>query len=248
MHEQPGPREYLRGWVDPDLPQGGEQHCGERLDRNSGPVRSGAGWRSVSGRTAGPGEELDVEHAESAHWEDKNGDEHHRGSRMSLQKRTDGNRFSSSLGLARSFRCESARAWRCVRDLRGQLAKSLPDNGRQYEDHTLRRSDGWDGARLLRALWYAPVLRANSFAAHGEYTARTLQNAHGPRGSVSYCHRRNAGVGLLGRAVGAVEGIPRRSVGALKKSEAAEVRRFLLNSQAAVDGFELAPGVKGLRV
>jgi hypothetical protein len=29
-------------------------------------------------------------------------------------------------------------------------------------------------------------------------------------------------------------------VGALKKSEAAEVRRFLLNSQAGVDGFELA--------
>jgi hypothetical protein len=89
-------------------------------------------------------------------------------------KRTDGNRFSSSLGVARSFRCESARAWRCVRDLRGQLAKSLPDNGWQYEDHTLRRSDGWDGARLLRALWYAAVLPANSFAAHGEYTARTF--------------------------------------------------------------------------
>jgi hypothetical protein len=230
------------------LPQRGEQHCGERLDRNSRPVRSGAGWRSVSGRTAGPDEELEVEHAKSAHWEDKNGDEHHRGSRMSLRKRTDGNRFSSSLGLARSFRCESARAWRCVRDLRGQLAKSLPDNGWQYEDHTLRRSDGWDGARLLRALWYAAVLRANSFAAHGEYTARTLQNAHGPRGSVSYCHRRNAGVGLLGRPVGAVEGISRRSVGALKKSEAAEVRRSLLNSQAGIDGFELAPGVKGLRV
>src|ERR1700692_2524110 len=90
----------------------------------------------------------EVDDAQSAHWEDKDGDEHHRGSRMSLRKRTDGNRFSRSLGLARSFRCESARAWRCVRDLRGKLAKSLPDNGRQYEDHTLRRSDSWDGARL----------------------------------------------------------------------------------------------------
>ncbi len=164
----------------------------------SGPVRSGAGRRNVSGRTAGPDEELEVEHAQSAHWEDKNGDEHHRGSRMSLRKRTDGNRFPRLLGLARSFRCESERAWRCVRDLRGQLAKSLPDNGRQYEDHTFRRSDGWDGARLLRALRYAAVLRANSFAAHGEYTARTFQNAHGPGGSVSYRHRRDAGVGLFG--------------------------------------------------
>jgi hypothetical protein len=148
-------------------------------------------------RTARPDEELEVEHAQSTHWEDKNGDEHPRGSRMSLRKRTDGNRFSSSLGVARSFRCESARAWRCVRDLRGQLAKSLPDNGWQYEDHTLRRSGGWDGAQLLRALWYAAVLRENSFAAHGEYTARTLQNAHGPGGSVSYRHRRDSGVGIL---------------------------------------------------
>src|ERR1700738_3444505 len=129
--------------------------CGLVLNEAGTAKRSGAGRSAAerdsaaqAARTAGPDGELEVEHAQSSHWENKDGDEHHRGSRMSLRKRTDGNRFSSSLGLARSFRCESARTWRCVRDLRGQLAKSLPDNGWQYEDHTLRRSGGWDGAQL----------------------------------------------------------------------------------------------------
>ncbi len=63
---------------------------------------------------------------------------------MRLRRRTHRNRFSGALGLARSFRRQSTRAWRGLRDLRGQLAKSFPRNGRNDEDQALQGSDCGD--------------------------------------------------------------------------------------------------------
>ena len=170
----------------------------------------------------------EVECEQSDNCEDTHRNENSRAGGMCVRCRAHRNRFSGALGLARSFRRQSARAWRCLRDLRGQLARSRPGNQRNDEDHELQGCRCGDGAQFLRSMWYPALLRANAFAAHGEYPQGALWNPHRPAASLSHRDRRDAGVGLPRRAVGRVKGIPRCRVGPLKKEKAVAVRWRIL--------------------
>src|SRR5712672_638667 len=93
-----------------------ETRSGYRLRYHRGPrpgvviVSDTIGVHDVASqpRMARSDEETEVEHEKRTICEDKTGCEHSGGGRVSLRGRADGNRFSSFLGLARSFRCESA--------------------------------------------------------------------------------------------------------------------------------------------
>ena len=101
---------------------------------------------TVGRRVAMHSRTVEVECEQGDNCEDTHRNENSRAGGMCVRRRAHRNRFSGALGLARSFRRESARAWRCLRDLRGQLAKSLPGNQRNDEDHELQGCSCGTGA------------------------------------------------------------------------------------------------------
>jgi hypothetical protein len=120
---------------------------------------------------------------------------------MPLRRCACGDRFSRALGLARSLGGESAFSWRCLRYLCRQLAAPLPHHARKVGRHAIRRFGRGDDTQLLRSMRHADCLRTFPFTAYGECAAGSVQIAHRPAGSISHRDRRDAGVGLLGRAV-----------------------------------------------
>jgi hypothetical protein len=139
---------------------------------------------------------------------------------MPMRRRARRNRFSRSLGLARSFGGEPACSWRCLRDLCGQLAKSLSHHTRRVGCHPVRRCGRGDDAQLLRSMRHPGCLRTISFAAYGQRAAGLVQNAHRPTGPIPYRHRRDTGVGLLGRVFVTPERISRRGLGSIQTQAA----------------------------
>jgi hypothetical protein len=147
---------------------------------------------------------------------------------MPMRRRASRNRFSRSLGLARSFGGEPACSWRCLRDLCGQLAKSLSHHARKVECHPIRRCGRGDDTRLLRSMRHPGCLRTISFASYGECAAGIVQNAHRPTGPLSYRDRRDTGVGLLRRALVTPERISRRGLGSIQAqaTRSANIRKL----------------------
>lgn len=139
---------------------------------------------------------------------------------MSLRQRAYRDRFSGSMGLARSFQCDAARTWFCLRDLRWQLAQPVSDNKGSGRHHTLSRRGHRSGEELLRPVRDAALLRARSLGTDGQHTSRTLQKPHGPRTALSRCHRRVAGLDVSRRTTRASEGLSGNSLGTPLPKEA----------------------------
>jgi hypothetical protein len=108
---------------------------------------------------------------------------------MPLRRRAGRNRFSRTLGLARSFGGEPTCSWRCLRDVCWQLAKPLSFHARKVECHPIRRCGRGDDTQLLRSMRHPGCLRAISFASYGERSASLVQNTHRSTGPISYRDR-----------------------------------------------------------
>ena len=137
-----------------------------------------------------------------------------------MRRRAGRNRFSRSLGLARSFGGEPACSRRSLRDVCGQLAKPLSHHARKVERHPIRRSGRGDDTQLLRPMRHSGCLRTIAFASYGERAAGIVQNAHRPTGPLSYRDRRDTGVGLPRRAFVTSERISRRGLGSIQAQAA----------------------------
>src|SRR6266436_9302537 len=85
---------------------------------------------------------------------------------MPVRKSLFRDRCARALGLARSFSCEPARAWRGLRDLCRKLAQAFSHHQGQGCHHTLRGQGHKNRAQLLLALRHPADLRARAFTAH----------------------------------------------------------------------------------
>jgi len=135
---------------------------------------------------------------------------------MPMRRSAPGDRFSGTLGLARSFGSEPACAWRGLRNLCRQLAEALSHHPGKGQRHAIRRRGRRDDAQLLRSMRHSDCLRTIPFTPYGERAASAVQNADRPASSISHRNRRDAGVGVPRRAVVTPERLSRCGMGSIE--------------------------------
>lgn len=141
---------------------------------------------------------------------------------MSLRHGANRDRLSCSMGLARPFQCDPAGARFRLCDLCRQLAQPVSGDQGAGGNHALSGRGHRDGKELLCPMRNAAHVRTGALGAHGQHTARALQQPHGAGTPLPRCHRRAAGLGISGRAARSPEGLSRNRVGTPGSERGAE--------------------------